>query len=904
VTQETTGPMSQEKETKLLNHIESADNISGDATQTSQFTSSVSEELTIHELKNLMERPTLIRTAQIETDKSSCVFSYNREQFLNIKQNITTLPGLVDYINYPQDIITKNPVVAAKIAQFAYFKADMKLEIKINKSPEVTGCLMAVYFPTIENLEIDASNLTLQGLTSYPYEILDYSTDTSLTMTVPYINQYDYFNFQQANGSTNPAQNYGTIALFNLQAPISGTSNPKVSYALFGSFEHMELKLPTQDPGTTRFMAQSGVVERIPGSDIMSDDQKECTLSLNYNTQKIDNSKILYESNETSLKHVLSRENIIGRLEYTAGKNANSSSFMGKVRCFPKRPPKKSIGNLDVTDPSRGNAASLLSKPIQMGTFDYTSNLFGRYTGTVEIGIRLLKTKFHYGRIAVVFDPFDRCGDELGSLLSTNYSMIIDLNAEDGMEGSSNYYRISVPYMNNVGHSVIGNDFGLPNLDIKCAMVNSTYGIDTRTSGIREVYNPYLRFYALTELGYLEAAANVVPILVSIRAGADYKLSIPTVNVAKVDPPAVSDDKFYCQSGLIELVPETSRNSRNNIQTSVGEEIMDLKQLTSRYTPINVNVIKSPAFFEFGSGVFVTSSGDGAGAIGPGKGPAYYNRSTAPGGVSLSLSRNTVDGHRLSNVEAVGLLYRFMYGGRNYKCTATERGSTMLARLIHSPLFSGDIASFGENNPANRIVTDEFSTPTTNKTQVQHGYAVSPVTGVTRALNGQMVVNTSINNYLEISRNFYSNRKLISTERVAGRREAFSDDIITQIVSFSPEKTRSIELSDNVLYVKVGPHVKKGNIQDWKKVGNKDPSDEDWADFEGLNWLFSPADLETDDGMYYVSNAEIGPGWLDGTLPKLDKLECAEINNSNVLESLPSTGGYTFLKGPPCVIFM
>jgi len=927
--------MSQEKETKLLTHVESPDNASGDDIQSSQFTSSVSEDMTIHELKNLMERPTLIRTAEILPNKSSCVFNYNLNDYFSYKENITSLPGLIDYINYPQDIVTKNPVVAAKIAQFTYFKADMKLEIKINKSPEILGCLMAVYFPTVENLQVDVSNLTLQGLTSYPYQILDFSTDTSLTMTVPYINQFDYFNFEQGRGSSNAAANFGTIALFNLQAPVAGTSNPKVSYSLFGSFENMELKLPVLSEGSgfrsSQFMAQSGIIERIPGSDIMSDDHKESKLSLNYNTIQIDNSKSLYNTNETSLKHVLARENIIGKLLYTAGQNSNTNSYIGKVRCFPKRPPKKSLLNGSASGTDVGNFASLLPKPIQMGTFDYVSNLFGRYTGTVEIGIRLLKTKFHYGRIAIVFDPFDTCGQELGSLLSTNYSMIIDLNAEDGMEGSSNYYRIPVPYMNNAGHSSIGNDFGITSDTlIKTAMVNENYGINSQVAGMREVYNPHLKFFALTELGYLETAASFVPILVSIRAGEDYELSIPTVNVAKADPAYVADDKFYCQSGLLELVPETMNKSKSNLTTSVGEQITDLMQLAKRYTPINVEVYKKPAFFEFDNCNFDNPTL----TAGTERGPKYLQRRVVPGGVSLSLSRNTIDGHRLSNVEAVGLLYQYLYGGRNYKCTAAERGSSMLARLIHAPLFSGDIKSYvGASSEPNRLdnleefttgpmISDPRMSPDRTNSGLDYikGYAISPVTGVARALNGQMVVNTSINNYLEISRNFYSNRKLVSTDMVAGRKEAFSDEIITQIVSFSPTRDRTLEFSQEAMYANIGPHVKRTSntygANDWRKVDYRDPSNTDsWGrltyapdDPRGCRSrvIMSPPEFETDDAMYFIGNSTRwkygngGPSEEETTA----SLTVAAINNSSVLEAMPSSGGYTFLRGPPCVVFL
>merc|ERR1712096_596923 len=195
-------------------------------------------------------------------------------------------------------------------------------------------------------------------------------------------------------------------------------------------------------------------------------------------------------------------------------------------------------------------------------------------------------TKFHYGRIAVVFDPFDRLAEEgassqiLGSILSTNYSMVIDLNAEDGMEGSSNYYRIRVPYMNNVGYSAIASDVNkVGRTGILYSPGNA--GVDYRR---REVYNPYLRFYALTDLGFLSAAADVVPILLSIRAGDDFELSIPSVKVANTEPSAAVSSKPYCQSGKLVLIPQQKDTSKINNDTCNGEKITDLCTLANRFT--------------------------------------------------------------------------------------------------------------------------------------------------------------------------------------------------------------------------------------------------------------------------------------------------------------------------------
>jgi len=885
-TQETSPPLSEMEESKLMHMVESSTNESGDAIKTSQFEAVANEDQTMHELKALMERPTLIETGTINGSDTNMDFQYNRAVWSSMSPN--NVPGLITVLTFPDNIINNNPVVADKIKQFSYFKGDIKVDIKINKGPQVSGCLLVAYLPVVENLGLDFTNLTVQAITSYPYQILDYSTDTSLTMKVPYINQYDYVNFQQGNvldngGIFNGPTVYGAVLIFNLQTPLDGTADAKVSYSAFASFENMELSLPVATNTSTQgpnIYAQSGIYRRIPAHDVMTGNMDGEEISLSYTTQPLDNSKVKYEQGETTLKHILGRENIIGKINYSKDRNAGVNSYLGKVRCFPKRPEQF----------NQNGSWTVQRAPMQMGTFDYTCNLFERYTGTVEIGIRLLKTKFHYGRIAVVFDPFDRLAEEsagsqvLGSILSTNYSMIIDLNAEDGTEGSSSYYRIQVPYMNNVGYSAIASDVNkVGRTGVLYSPANAA--VDYRR---REVYNPHLRFYALTDLGFLAAASDVVPILLSIRAGPDFQLSIPTVKVANAEPSVAVSGKPYCQSGNLVLIPQQKDTSKVNNDTCNGEEITDLCTLAHRFTAPFLPTAKTPAY------IGLAEEGTQSGIV-----------SSAPGGITLSLHQNTPLGYPLSNVEAISNLFRYTYGGRSYKAMADERGSTIMARLLHAPMSIGDIGGSSSSFLAVAGVDSE---------EADGFYAVAPVTGVSRALNGQYVVESDINNFIEVSRPFYSNRKLISTRKPqkpgenAGSLSGIiaADEVLTQIVSFSPSKEKTISFNNAITRIRLGPHVFKGasftaqeagsqtvdletRLMPYRDVRDPNQGTDDWKKGMKSTCAFRPA--------------EVTYGYDASTAGTYD-FKCAEINTSQVLEALCPGAGFTFLQAPPCVVFL
>merc|ERR1739838_696920 len=530
----------------------------------------------------------------------------------------------------------------------------------------------------------------------------------------------------------------------------------------------------------------------------------------------------------------------------------------------------------------------------QMGSFDYVSNLFGRYTGTIKIGLRLIKTKFHYGRFAVIFDPYNKLDDapvnlraKLSTLLSTNYSIVIDLNGNDGEEGGSNYYSIEVPYINNAGFSLIG-DNSLENPLSKNVPLAYQRTTTSTTFVSRECYNPHLRFYALTELGYLSSAADEVPILVSISAGDDYKLSVPRVSV-RIAPPPQESDEYYAQSGLT-LVPQTTSTSTSNTSHCNGESISSLKELANRFTPLQVPAGWLPDF----SIIKDEPSSTGLGGL-------EQVENDNPPGYILSLHRNTLPGEQLSNYEAIAALYRFSYGGRRYKLLSSEK-AWMMARLLHSPASNGlrtgkSMSRFynlnGSDNPHEQLENQRASVACHN---------VVP-------LSGEMVVDSSINNMLEVERPFYSNRKLISTVRATPRvtrnsngwpvatptQEFCEDEVLTQLVAISQDPTQ-MTLLDYTNSLDDGICLGPSYVEQYDHL----PDDDSYT-----ARTLQPRKYERGGAKYpRQSNGQYHVSCLSFTERTLiAPLAFRNYANGPVLEAMGTGAGCTFLQAPPCVIF-
>lgn len=187
----------------------------------------------------------------------------------------------------------------------------------------------------------------------------------------------------------------------------------------------------------------------------------------------------------------------------------------------------------------------------------YFSSLFALYRGSIKMTIKIVKTEFHTGRLAVCFQPFER---------SSGFSVPMTL----ANSAYSHREIVDIRY---------GNEFTLEFPYMSTSAYRSTAG-DDAAYGIVSIF----------VLNTLESPPNVpadVPMLFEFSAGKDFELAEPC------DMSGTPTQIYTPQSGknVCEIVSEQIGNAHTTetlapARLCIGEKITSIRQLLKRYSPL------------------------------------------------------------------------------------------------------------------------------------------------------------------------------------------------------------------------------------------------------------------------------------------------------------------------------
>lgn len=207
--------------------------------------------------------------------------------------------------------------------------------------------------------------------------------------------------------------------------------------------------------------------------------------------------------------------------------------------------------------PSINNSATYSSQPTVIKTpMCHVSNLFGFWRGDIIVKFKIIKSKFHAGRLCMQWDPMGRI-DTTNNASNIVYTKIVDISETDEVE-------FCVPYHQRWGFSRTNTYNNLAD------WYQQYFGTTPSGSYIPEVHNGRLTVKVLTQLTCPVASADVF-ILASARAGENMEFSNP------IDLP--QDAHFYqLQSAEINIGSSGSAN----LTVYGGEKVVSLRQLLRR----------------------------------------------------------------------------------------------------------------------------------------------------------------------------------------------------------------------------------------------------------------------------------------------------------------------------------
>lgn len=600
----------------------------------SQVQQQAISDSTMHDLIKLLERPTIIDKFP-HTGGTPLQFGYSLTDYETYSK-IDDVPGAMRVYEFPTDIITINPIVKEKLNFFKYIKADIEIELKVNASPFVQGAFMLSYVPYANQVNrlSRVSNVTMQGMSTYPNVKLILGQVNNVKLVVPWINEYDAFDL------TTQGDYFGSVVLSQI-AQLKSGDDPKCAMTVMARFVNTEIKLPTGVTGYSSYVAElnelreelyrvHNILEKHGLDPFYAEGPEgESTGPVT----KIANTIATVSETVSGIPVIGKVAQPISWLARTASNVASVFGWSKDTNCsntqMVDRTPARGFTNLEGVDNSvtlgaivdnRVDSSSALNsdkddmsierivrhpnliqkitwstEPIfhrigtirvhpipttmtglmhaQLGSFSYTATMAKYWRGSLEFTFHFVATKFHAGRIVVAYFPdIDQIAvpENIGNILSTNYCHIIDLTQINADDATSSEYTLTVPYVSN-------------------APWKETVRADVEYFNVREkATNGWLGVYVLNDLLAPSTCSQNVDILVSCRAGPDFQLAVPQTvfPIGWLKKPSTfvaegPDDRCETPEFVNPIVPNVQHNDLRI--PCMGEYFDSLRAFTKRF---------------------------------------------------------------------------------------------------------------------------------------------------------------------------------------------------------------------------------------------------------------------------------------------------------------------------------
>jgi hypothetical protein len=600
--------------------------------------------------------------------------------------------------------LTGNAIWANKIAGFGLCRGVAVLRVQINANPFQQGRLIISFLPQVSNISpLDTSYLALHttymsSLTQLPNVELD-CTETAAIIKIPYIGPTSWYNLKSS------VYDWGSFFIKVLSPLNTGTGGENsINGSIFLHFEDFELAAPTIPQSSTskkRFAikrvgkSESDRLQEGPIASALSETSRVASslgeipmlapvaepLSWATNVasgvasafgwskaplakapeimvNQYNRYSAVSDGVDSSMPLALITDHKVAVTDGNSlrAEDEMSFAFLKKVSSY--------FATLTWSDTTAaGNSLyEMNGTPLsffESSTFThgahtvtctsgppvmYLANKFNLWRGSLVLKIKIVKTAYHTGRLAISWTPGDTSYiDNTASVSNQVYAMRQVIDISEGNE-----FTLHLPYMLNSNYTTTNYTAA------------GTYG----TSG-------YLDILVLNELRHPETAASSIQLLLYGSGGDDFEFQLPVTGA--YGGVAISN-RFPVVPQMGDKITEDNMAPFANKRLvpkfateSIGEMFTSVKQLLARYNL--VNIITNPTA--------TTSLG-----IWP-----WFNGVPYQG--SSGMTGSTIGGDMYSYVSNMYLYYR---GGMKIMLIPTQAaGSTAVQ--------PGNMLMFGYNAP-------------------------------------------------------------------------------------------------------------------------------------------------------------------------------------------------------------
>nr|UGV21562.1 MAG: hypothetical protein 2 [Giant panda Dicistroviridae] len=484
----------------------------------------------------------------------------------------------------------KNAMYTRKLDYLLGLRCDFHIRVQVNAQPFHAGRLMLSWVPFLSesakglqnrNIFYTAKNENnLTPLSGCPRTEIDLSSTTEASITVPYISPFSFYHLPEGKG------NFGRFQLVVYSPLVDLVASGEVDYTVWINMSNIKAEFPTGLPmsvaqigNESASIQSSGVIEStankissavrlfrdvplvsnytVPvawASDRVADIAKIFGWSKPLSTSNIqlvqqNTSRYMsnYDGIDMSANMGFSASN---EIEQTAGfykTNVDEMSIAHIVRTpnyyakfdwAKKNTPGTELYSCFITPAQFSQKINDLT--IAPTQFSYVARSFLLWRGGLNFTFKFVKTKFHSGRIRILFVPglFDGTKKVSDINIDANYSTVVDLRSDTDV-------TFNVPFVSTVPWLQV-ND-----------IAKSGPNIATTTGRLFVV--------VLNELVSTSTVSDTVQVLVEVAGAEDVEFAIP------VRPLLIPSDGTVVPASTVSRKARDILFSRAQVGTEEGD---------------------------------------------------------------------------------------------------------------------------------------------------------------------------------------------------------------------------------------------------------------------------------------------------------------------------------------------